>query len=92
MVTALRDVGIDCALPRATMYLWVRLPEGMPSAEFARDLLEREGLAVLAGSVFGEGGEGFVRLSFIVEPARLREAAVRMARALDRFGVAKGRA
>ncbi|MFB3111703.1 MAG: aminotransferase class I/II-fold pyridoxal phosphate-dependent enzyme, partial [Gemmatimonadales bacterium] len=92
LVAALRDVGIDCASPRATMYLWVPLPEGVPSGEFARDLLEREGLAVLAGSVFGEGGEGFVRLSFIVEPERLREAAVRMARALDRFGAAKGRA
>jgi LL-diaminopimelate aminotransferase len=92
LVAALRDAGIDCASPRATMYLWVRLPEGVPSGEFARDLLELEGLAVLAGSVFGEGGEGFVRLSFIVEPERLREAAVRMARALDRFGAAKGRA
>ncbi len=58
----------------------------------ACDLLEREGLAVLAGSVFGKGGEEFVRLSFIVEPERLREAAVRMARVLDRFGAAKGRA
>ena len=92
LVTALRDVGIDCASPRATMYLWVPLPEGVPSGEFARNLLEQEGLAVLAGSVFGEGGEGFVRLSFIVEPERLREAAVRMARALDRFCAAKGRA
>jgi len=35
--------------------------------------------------VFGGGGEGFVRLSFIVEPERLREAAVRMSRVLDGF-------
>ena len=53
--------------------------------DFARDLLDQEGLAVLAGSVFGAGGEGFVRLSFITEPERLREAAVRMARVLERY-------
>lgn len=90
LVAALGEVGVGCATPRATMYLWVPLPAGLPSQEFARDLLEEEGVAVLAGSVFGAGGEGFVRLSFIVGPERLREAAVRMARALDRFGAAKG--
>ncbi len=47
---------------------------------------------MLAGSVFGAGGEGFVRLSFIAEPERLREAAARMARVLDRYGVPKGNA
>jgi LL-diaminopimelate aminotransferase len=67
------------------MYLWVPLPDGVPSEAFAAELLEQEGLAVLAGSVFGAGGEGFVRLSFIVEPDRLRDAAERMARVLDRF-------
>lgn len=86
LVSALKEVGIDCAPPPATMYLWVPLPEGVPSMDFARDLLEQEGLAVLAGSVFGAGGEGFVRLSFITEPERLREAAARMARVLDRYG------
>ncbi len=89
LVSALKEVGMDCAPPPATMYLWVPLPEGIPSMDFARDLLEHEGLVVLAGSVFGSGGEGFVRLSFIAEPERLREAAGRMARVLDRFGASK---
>ncbi len=82
LVNALRDVGVECEPPQATMYLWVPLPDRVASGAFARDLLEREGLAVLAGSVFGAGGEGFVRLSFIVAPDRLREAARRMARVL----------
>ena len=83
LVNALRDVGIPCEPPRATMYLWVPVPDRVASGALARDLLEREGLAVLAGSVFGAGGEGFVRLSFIVGPDRLREAASRMARVLN---------
>ncbi|MCZ6916878.1 MAG: aminotransferase class I/II-fold pyridoxal phosphate-dependent enzyme [Gemmatimonadetes bacterium] len=82
LVNALRDVGVECEPPQATMYLWVPLPDRVASGAFARDLLEREGLAVLAGSVFGAGGEGFVRLSFIVAPDRMREAARRMARVL----------
>ena len=83
LVNALRDVGVPCEPPRATMYLWVPVPDRVASGALARDLLEREGLAVLAGSVFGAGGEGFVRLSFIVGPDRLREAASRMARVLN---------
>jgi len=85
LVTALHEVGISCAPPPATMYLWVPVPKGITSGELASALLEREGLVILAGSVFGGGGEGFVRLSFIVEPERLREAAVRMSRVLDGF-------
>ena len=75
--------------PRATMYQWVRLPEGLPSETLARELLEEEGLAVLAGSVFGASGEGFIRMSFVVAPERLREAAQRFGRVMDRIGAAR---
>ena len=94
LVTALRGVGVECDPPRATMYQWVRLPEGLLSETLAHDLLEEEGLAVLAGSVFGASGEGFIRMSFVVAPERLREAAQRFGRIMDRIGAAgkKGRA
>ena len=75
------DVGWECDKPKAGMYLWLPLPAGVESGPFARDVLEREGLAVMAGSAFGAAGEGFVRLSFIVGPDRLREAATRLGRA-----------
>ncbi len=85
-VEALADGGHACASPRAGMYLWYPLPEGVRSGPFAESLLEQDGLAVLPGAAMGQAGEGFVRLSFIVEPARLREAAGRMIQALDRTG------
>lgn len=91
LVQALQGEGIGCEAPAATMYLWIPLPEGVSSRAFARDLLEDEGVAVLAGSVFGEGGEGYVRLSFIVDPDRLEEAARRMGRVWQRHAGA-GRA
>lgn len=82
-VAAFRAAGFECETPRATMYLWIPLPEGIPSALFAERLLEDEGVIVLAGSGFGQGGEGFFRISFITNPERLGEAARRAGRVLQ---------
>jgi len=59
------------------MYLWMPLPEGIASREFADRVREEAGVIVLPGSGFGEGGEGFFRISFIQSPARIEEAARR---------------
>jgi LL-diaminopimelate aminotransferase len=81
-VDAFRANGFACETPRASMYLWVALPEGLPSAPFAERLMDEEGVIVLAGSSFGAGGEGFFRVSFIAPPERIREAARRAGRVL----------
>ena len=81
-VAAFRDAGFDCDTPKATMYLWIPLPEGIPSAQFADRLMDDEGVIVLPGSAFGAGGEGFFRVSFITSPERIQEAAVRAGRVL----------
>jgi LL-diaminopimelate aminotransferase len=86
-VEAFRDNGFDVVAPKATMYLWIPLPEHITSAEFAEFLMEEEGVIVLPGSSFGEGGEGFFRVSFVTSPERLREAAVRAGRVLTRLSV-----
>jgi aspartate/methionine/tyrosine aminotransferase len=49
----------------ATFYLWVRVPGGRPSLEWALDLLDRGGLIVAPGSFFGREGEGFVRIALV---------------------------
>jgi len=84
-VKAFRAAGFECNAPRATMYLWIPLPEGIPSAAFAERLMEEEGVVVLPGSAFGAGGEGFFRISFIASPARIAEAASRAGRVLTSF-------
>jgi LL-diaminopimelate aminotransferase len=76
-VASFRAAGFECEVPRATMYLWIRLPEGIASATFAERLLEEQGVVVMSGSSFGAGGEGFFRISFIQPPARIAEAAQR---------------
>jgi LL-diaminopimelate aminotransferase len=85
-VSAFRANGFACEVPRATMYLWVSLPDGIPSAAFAERLMSDEGVIVLPGAAFGAGGEGFFRVSFIVPPQRLTEAASRAGRVLASFG------
>ena len=81
-VSSFRAAGFQCETPKATMYLWIPLPEGVPSAWFAERLMEDEGVIVLPGSGFGAGGEGFFRISFITSPERIAEAAVRAGRVL----------
>ena len=81
-VEAFRAAGFACEVPLATMYLWIRLPDGVASAAFADRLLDDEGVIVMAGSAFGAGGEGFFRISFIQPPARITEAALRAGRVL----------
>jgi LL-diaminopimelate aminotransferase len=84
-VAAFRAAGFAAVAPQATMYLWIPLPDGLPSQEFADRLMEDEGVIVMPGTGFGAGGEGYFRISFIVPPARLAEAAERAGRVLARF-------
>ena len=81
-VAAFRQAGFTVESPRATMYLWIALPDGVASKEFAERLMDEEGVVVLPGSGFGAGGEGFFRISFIQPPERLAEAAHRAGRVL----------
>ena len=85
-VQSFSAAGFSCDIPRATMYLWIPLPDGVPSALFANRLLDEEGVVVMPGSGFGAGGEGFFRISFITSPERIAEAARRAGRVLASLG------
>ena len=91
-VKAFCDAGFTCEAPKATMYLWIPLPESIPSAAFAERLMEDEGVIVLPGSGFGAGGEGFFRISFITSPARIAEAAKRAGKVLRSMTAGEGSA
>jgi LL-diaminopimelate aminotransferase len=89
-VDAFCEAGFPCIKPMATMYLWLPLPKNIPSAVFGERLLQDEGVIVLPGSLFGPGGEGFFRVSFITSSDRLREAATRAGRVLKRLTAQAG--
>jgi LL-diaminopimelate aminotransferase len=91
-VKAFCEAGFTCEAPKATMYLWIPLPDSVPSAAFAERLMEDEGVIVLPGSGFGAGGEGFFRISFITSPARIAEAAKRAGKVLRSMQAGEGTA
>lgn len=82
VLPVLRAHGFEPETPRATMYVWVPLPEGVPSAAFQRRALEDAGVVIFPGSGFGAGGEGFFRVALTVAAPRLVEAAERLGKVL----------
>ena len=83
-VAALRQAGFTLDAPKAAMYLWVALPEGIASQLFAQRALEDTGALVLPGSAFGPAGEGFFRIALTVGAGRLAEAAGRLGGTLEK--------
>jgi LL-diaminopimelate aminotransferase len=82
ILPALRANGFEAETPRATMYVWVPLPEGLASAAFQQRALEDAGVVTLPGSAFGAGAEGFFRIALTVGAPRLVEAAERLGKVL----------
>ncbi|MGD0915478.1 MAG: LL-diaminopimelate aminotransferase [Thermodesulfobacteriota bacterium] len=80
MVKGLREIGLEVDQPKATFYLWIEVPRGYTSAQFATLLLEREGIVVTPGNGFGEAGEGYIRMALTVDETKLKEAIARLKR------------
>ncbi|ATS19207.1 aspartate aminotransferase [Synechococcus sp. PCC 6717] len=85
LIRGLAELGWQIPPTKATMYLWVPTPPGLGSTDFALKLLQETGVVVTPGNAFGEGGEGYVRISLIANCDRLGEALQRMAQANIRF-------
>jgi LL-diaminopimelate aminotransferase len=81
-VASFRAAGFACEVPLATMYLWLPVPQGLSSADFAERAREEAGVIVVPGHAFGDAGEGFFRVSFVASPQRIAEAAARIGRML----------
>jgi len=79
LVAALAGMGLEVRPPKASLYLWARLPEGRTSLEFASRLLDDIGVVVTPGIGYGPHGEGYVRLSLTLPDERLEEGLRRLA-------------
>jgi alanine-synthesizing transaminase len=78
MVKALHEAGWMVETPKASMYIWAKIPEfyaRMGSIEFTKHLLEEAKIAVAPGVGFGEYGNDHVRIALIENEHRLRQAA-----------------
>ena len=78
LVEAVRSAGLRVTPPKASLYLWCRLPEGVGSIDLAARLLDETGVVVTPGIGYGEHGEGYVRLSLTVPDDRLAEGIERL--------------
>ena len=79
MATAFRAAGWDVAVPDATMYLWLPVPEGVDDWDWVKALIDRDGVVVTPGVAFGDGGRGFFRISLVRDEATLAAAAAKIA-------------
>src|SRR3954452_10830479 len=78
VVGALREIGVDVAAPKGTIYVWAPVPEGHTSESFCGLVLEESAVVVSPGGAYGRSGEGFFRISLTIDDARLTEAVERM--------------
>ena len=78
VVGALREIGVEVAAPKATIYVWAPVPDGHDSASYCELVLEESGVVLSPGSAYGPNGEGFFRISLTVPDERLTEAVERL--------------
>ena len=86
LVNGLREIGWNVPNPKATFYLWARIPDkysALTSMEFVSLLIREAGVAIAPGTGFGEYGEGYVRFALVEKPSRLKEAVKRIKRILE---------
>ena len=80
-IKALANIGWHVPTPKATMYVWSKLPEAWngSSIDFCTKLVEKTGVVASPGSGFGKSGESYVRFALVREPAVLTTAVERIA-------------
>lgn len=75
LVDGLNKLGLECFEPLGAFYVFPSIQStGLTSSEFCEKLLEKEKLAVIPGSAFGDSGEGFVRISYAYSLDKIRIA------------------
>jgi len=81
IVRRFNEIGLNCHLPKGSFYAFPSIqPSGMSSIDFCKGLLEKEEVAVVPGTAFGESGAGFARASFSTSYERILEATDRIER------------
>ena len=74
VVDVLNDIGCVAQAPKASLYVWAKVPPGYTSMEFSANLLDQVGVLVIPGTGYGPSGEGYVRLSLTLSDAAMVKA------------------
>ena len=78
VIDSLNRMGWNLPKTKASIYIWVPVPEDYTSASFATYILNEAGVVLSPGSAYGPSGEGYVRISLTVDDDRLAEALERI--------------
>ncbi|WP_160720405.1 LL-diaminopimelate aminotransferase [Bacillus sp. USDA818B3_A] len=78
LISGLLKSGWQVEKSKATMFVWAKIPEGWTSRQFAFELIEKAGVAVIPGDAFGALGEGYVRIALVQPSEQLSQAAERI--------------
>lgn len=79
VVGALNEIGLVCPKPEGTFYVFPSIKNtGLGSVEFAKELLQKEHVAVVPGTAFGTQGNGHIRISYASSMDNLKEAMFRI--------------
>jgi len=73
IVAGLRKAGLEVDPPKASLYVWAKLPDGITSADYAARLIDATGVVVTPGRGYGLQGEGYIRLSVTTPDDRVEE-------------------
>ncbi len=85
IVKGLNEIGLECVPPQGAFYVFPSIRcTGLRSEEFTEQLLWEERVAVVPGNVFGNSGEGHVRLSYATSLPKIEEALHRIERFVDK--------
>ncbi len=87
MRQALEDAGFEVVQPDGAFYLFAKIPDkcGHDSWKFVRELAKEAKVALIPGVSFGQGGEGYVRLSYAASMDDLRQASERIKKFTDNY-------
>lgn len=76
----LTQLGFECVKPKGAFYIFAKIPAGLEQddTKFIYDLAEKGRVAVVAGSFFAKGGEGYIRLSYATSMDNIKEGLKRL--------------
>ncbi len=77
-LTTLQKIGLETVVPKGALYVWFRTPPGYTSLQFHTQLLEQAHISLSPGHIYGDNGEGWLRISLVAKTERLKEALNRL--------------
>ncbi|MCG2703389.1 MAG: LL-diaminopimelate aminotransferase [Candidatus Omnitrophica bacterium] len=78
LISGLRNLGWEVSSPKATFYVWTKVPQGRDSISFSNLMMEKADIVTTPGVGFGKYGEGYVRFALTQDKLRIKEAVKRL--------------